>query len=343
MNRADLYQIHLDRVSRSFAFCIARLDGEMRSWVGLSYLLCRMLDTVEDAIWRSQSEQDSAFDSFRSFVEAAPDAAAVQAWARSFPQGIPEGERLLLEESAIFFQDLHSLSPSVREKIRKPVLNMYRGMRHFLRERREAGELRLRNLEEVNQYCFFVAGLVGELLTDLVALRCPAFARKRTYLDAHHFGLFLQKINLLKDQSSDEKEGRFLVPSRKELLASLSRDAEAAIRYLQTLPVTEKGFRLFCAWSLFLGLASLPWIERSRFLGIFQKIPRLLTQRLLASVEAVIDDNQALLKLFRELLPVFPVVSRSTAPVLSLDWMGNLYQGALGEHDFIELGLVAAR
>ena len=51
MSEIAYYQPHLDRVSRSFAFCIARLEGEMREWVSLSYLLCRLLDTVEDAPW----------------------------------------------------------------------------------------------------------------------------------------------------------------------------------------------------------------------------------------------------------------------------------------------------
>jgi hypothetical protein len=172
-----------------------------------------------------------------------------------------------------------------------------------------------------------------------MAERRPGFARKQAYVDAHHFGLFLQKINLLKDQAEDEKQGRYLVPSRKELLASIARDAEGAVRYLQTLPIAEKGFRLFCAWSLFLGLASLPWIERSRFLGVFQKIPRLLTQKLLDSVEAIVDDNQALVGLFRELLPRLPQVSRSAAHLVSLGWVGDAYQGALCEADFAELGL----
>jgi hypothetical protein len=216
-------------------------------------------------------------------------------------------------------------------------MNMYRGMRHFL-DRREQGALRLRTLAEVNQYCFFVAGLVGELLTDLVAQRWPSAPRNaRNYLDAHHFGLFLQKINLLKDQAKDEKEGRFLVPSRTELLASLAKDAEGAIRYLQSLPLAEKGFRLFCAWSLFLGLASLPWIEKSRLLGIFSKIPRVFTEALLRKVESLIDDNQALLKLFREMLPKLPVGAPVTAG--EIPWMGDVYRGVLQRRDFQELGL----
>jgi phytoene/squalene synthetase len=339
MGEISYYQPHLDRVSRSFAFCIARLEGEMREWVSLSYLLCRLLDTVEDASWPSQESQDLAFDRFRSFMEAPPSPEEIQAWAAMFGP-IDPGEKLLVEDSYRCFANLHALPPAVREKIRGPVMNMYRGMRHFLKDRREQGGLRLRTLAEVNQYCFFVAGLVGELLTELVAQRWPAIPRTaRNYLDAHHFGLFLQKINLLKDQAKDEKEGRFLVPSRTELLASLGRDAEGAIRYLQSLPIAEKGFRLFCAWSLFLGLASLPWIEKSRLLGIFSKIPRVFTETLLKRVEGLIDDNQALLSLFREMLPKLPVAQPIAAAATEIPWMTEAYRGPLRGKDFHELGL----
>lgn len=337
------YQKHLDRVSRSFAFCIARLEGDFRGWVGLSYLLCRILDTVEDALWADAAGRDDAFHAFEKFLLEGATETEVAHWASKFP-GVPEGERELLLDSARIFGDLHSLSPSVRDKIRAPVLNMYRGMRHFAREQRPGQAIRLRSIAEVNQYCFFVAGLVGDLLTELVAERWPSMqVSRRTYLDAHHFGLFLQKVNLLKDQAADEKEGRFLVPSRPELLASVRKDAEGALRYLQSLPIAEKGFRLFCAWSLFLGLASLPWSERSWARGVFSKIPRLLTQKLLGSVEKVIDDNQALLALFQQMLPRLPLLTAQPrghgAPP---EWLGQAYLGRLGPGEFAELGMLPA-
>ena len=337
------YQQHLDRVSRSFAFCIARLEGDFRAWVGLSYLLCRILDTVEDALWPDSVSRDSAFNEFEKFLMEGASQPEISAWASRFPS-VPEGERELLLDSARIFSDLHSLHPSLREKIRGPVLNMYRGMRHFTHGARPGEGLRLGSLAEVNQYCFFVAGLVGDLLTELVAERWPSMqVSRRTRLDAHHFGLFLQKVNLLKDQAADEKEGRFLVPSRPELLASLRKDAEGALRYLQSLPIAEKGFRLFCAWSLFLGLASLPWTERSWARGVFSKIPRLLTQKLLGTVEKVIDDNQALLALFQQMLPKLPALSpapkgHGSAPA----WLAVAYRGRLGQGEFAELGMLPA-
>jgi phytoene/squalene synthetase len=344
MSETDFYQKHLDRVSRSFAFCIARLDGEMRDWVSLSYLLCRILDTVEDAPWESREAQDAAFTRFRDFLDTPPPEEATRAWAASFPAGTDAGELLLIQDAHRCFANLHALPESVGEKIRRPVRNMYRGMRHFLGEMREKGTLRLRTLADVNQYCFFVAGLVGELLTELVLLRQPQMgASPRLLLDAHHFGLFLQKINLLKDQAKDEKEGRFLVPSRKELLASLGKDADGALRYLQSLPLAEKGFRLFCAWSLFLGLASLPWIEKSSLLGKFLKIPRFVTEKLLGRVEKIIDDNSALVKLFTEMLPALPRLTPSGRPHAAIPWMEKLYEGSLSQEEFRELGMLPVR
>ena len=78
-------------------------------------------------------------------------------------------------------------------------------------------------------------------------------------------------------------------------------------------------------------------------MGILQKIPRIITQRLMHSVELIIDDNQALLQLFLDLLPKLPPLSRSSSSMLSLDWMRDVYQGALNADDFAELGLSGAR
>ena len=91
--------------------------------------------------------------------------------------------------------------------------------------------------------------------------------------------------------------------------------------------------------SYYLGLASLPWTERSWARGIFEKIPRLLTQKLLGTVEKIIDDNQALLALFQQMLPK---VSVSAAPARTspLPWFRNVYDGRLVDAELAELGLL---
>lgn len=302
-DRAQFYQTHLDRVSRSFAFCIARLDGALREQVGLSYLLCRLLDTIEDADWSDFSAQNAAFDSFDRFILekdlSSERRQAVRAWADGFPKDLVPGERLLLADAEEILADFHRLSPELGAGLGRLVLSMSGGMRFFMEKKARVGALRLESSSEVNRYCFFVAGVVGEMLTQILAKGVSSSLSRLK--DAFRFGLFLQKINLLKDQAGDEELGRFLVPSRPVVLASLLRDGDAAFRFLRGLPEKEVGFRLFCAWSLYLGLASLPWIQRADAEGQKLRIPREETMRLLVEVESRIHDNQALARLYDEM------------------------------------------
>src|SRR6185436_19804620 len=125
--------------------------------------------------------------------------------------------------------------------------SMMNGMRYFLGA--SGGELRLPDAGAVDLYCFFVAGLVGELLSRLVALDRGLPLDGPLLVDAHRFGRFLQKVNIIKDAASDRALGRELLPDGVE--GSLRRDAEGALRYLLRLPPSCDDYRLFCAWSLF--------------------------------------------------------------------------------------------
>ena len=344
LNRpASTYEEHLTRVSRSFAFCIEQLDRPLRDWVGLGYLLCRMADTVEDSTWEKRDDQSAAFAQLLSFLARPAKTARIIAWTAQIPSEIPEGERLLLEDAPRILGDLHALPPKVRTVLRRTVASMVRGMDHFCEEGR--GAAAPTNMAEANQYCFFVAGIVGELLTDLVAQADPAYRPSASnYADAFHFGLFLQKINLLKDQRADAEVKRFLVPSREKMRASLRVDARLAFRYIQGIPLSQRGYRTFCAWSFFLGIASLPWIDRAWEEGRDLKISRAETAALLAKVSFNIDDNAALAKLFeasaeagREKIPV-RVGRLPPCP----DWFGSLYRGKLKSRYLPELGFSRA-
>jgi phytoene/squalene synthetase len=298
----SFYQAHLDRVSRSFAFCIKKLESPFRGWVSLAYLLCRVLDTVEDSIWTDSKLRDAQFADFDSFLEKLPSQEKVAAWSAQFPSSIPEGEKDLLKETHLLFQDLHKLPIKVKTAMQERIQEMSSGMKDYS-TRTKNGSLRLLDLSDVNRYCYFVAGIVGELLTKLLMeFRSDFIPAPETMKDAVHFGLFLQKINLLKDQKGDEIEGRFLVPHREELLASLFENAKGALTYVKALPLVEKGYRTFCAWSLFLGAASLDWINKG------SKIPRAVTEKLLTKIESIVTDNIALEAAFQEyFLRSFPV------------------------------------
>lgn len=376
--RAEFYQGHLNRVSRSFALCIEQLDHPLREYVGMAYLLCRVLDTVEDSRWNSWREQETAFLEFDGFIQGPSVGGAelledVRVWSQRIPHGIPDGERALLEVFDQIVSDYVDLPRNIRMALEAPILSMSAGMRHFAaRQWRGDGSVwRLQSLRDVNRYCFFVAGVVAEILTGLLLEarreKGPIFRNdplfSRLLEDGCRFGLFLQKVNLLKDQITDERVGRYLVPDRLEVFRSLRQDAEASLRYLLSLPQEAFSYRIFCAWSFFLGLASLPLIQKSyensyensyetsydlKVLGrttgdafVGAKISREETRLLFDVIRKIADDNRQLENLFHEMFQEIERLSlfradtspslKSPPPLEDISVLTALYRGSLSE------------
>jgi hypothetical protein len=107
-------------------------------------------------------------------------------------------------------------------------------------------------------------------------------------------------VNILKDQGEDEAAGRYLVPDRAALLASLPADGRGALAYLRALPTKERGFRVFCAWALMLGAATVAALDGPR------ESRRAETAKLLARTSAIAGNDDALGALFAELMPALP-------------------------------------
>jgi len=332
MRSPEFYQRHLDAVSRTFAVCIPQLDPPFRERVALSYLLLRVLDTVEDAPFADRLLQQRLFNSFRQFLQNRPSPAQVETFRSGFPAGLSDGERTLLADTEAFLEDAWELPEEGREVVFSAIDRMALGMAAYARR---PVPLRLLDVEDVCRYCSIVAGLVGELLTRLWSLGGGTPPRM---LLAYRFGLFLQKVNILKDQAEDEAAGRFLVPDRRDLLASLRADGKGALSYLTSLPRAERGYRTFCAWSLMLGAAALGQLDGPR------QSRRAETLALLARTAEIAQDDDALRRQFAELLPDLPEVRRR-APLgkpEASDWIVRMLDAPLRTEELIELGLLHA-
>lgn len=288
------YQERLDAVSRSFALCIPTLDAPLRDHVALAYLLLRVLDTIEDAPFTDPLVRGRQFRRLRGFLRTLPVAREVRAFAATFP-ALPEAERALVLDTRALLEDAHGLAAPVRDVIFETIDRMAGGMATYARR---TPPLRLVDLEDVTRYCCFVAGTVGEMLTRLWAVARKAPPPPMTL--AYRFGVFLQKVNILKDQAEDEAAGRYLVPDRAALLASLPADGRGALAYLRALPTKERGFRVFCAWALMLGAATVAGLDGPR------ESRRAETAKLLARTSAIAGNDDALGALFAELMPSLP-------------------------------------
>ena len=88
-----------------------------------------------------------------------------------------------------------------QEKVlgKKWTTEMAEGMCDFLRRS-------IRTLKDLNDYCYYVAGTVGIYLTNLLRLKGNNITDKafqRLEENAVSFGLFLQKLNIIRDFVED--------------------------------------------------------------------------------------------------------------------------------------------
>ncbi|NKB87772.1 MAG: hypothetical protein GKS06_06085 [Acidobacteria bacterium] len=255
----------LTTTSRTFALSIPLLPEPTRAQLGIAYLLFRIADTFEDATAWSNERRIEALGEFEDLLENGTAERALElgtAWADGRPIE-HEGYLDLLRETPAVIEAFQELEPEAREIIRRHTLRTARGMARFV-DRTVAGQLRLNDLEDLRDYCYVVAGIVGELSTDLFVLGRGALTDIADSLRARapRFGEALQLVNILKDAAFDAGEGRTYLPAevdRDEVFALARADLEIAADYTNELQAAAapRGIVAFCALPVRLAFAAL--------------------------------------------------------------------------------------
>lgn len=295
MNPAPLTQAQLQkllvRTSRTFALAIPLLPEPTRTEVGLAYLLFRAADTVEDAPDWTRAERTRGLEEFLALLKpggALAAKAVADRWKEDDLTDEP-GCVELIELLPNLMASTEALAPGARDIIWEHVGRTTRGMRDIVNAGNDAGSVRLQSVKELQDYCYLVAGIVGELLTALFVHDAPALSAVKAQLEAEQraFGEGLQLVNILKDQSTDAEAGRFYLPPqvpRAEILALAGRDLEAAARYIDTLRKggAPSGFVAFTTMPHQLAEANLRQLETE---GPGAKVPRSQVEKLLAKMQ----------------------------------------------------------
>src|SRR5262249_20792928 len=130
------------------------------------------------------------------------------------------------------------LGPQARAEMSKHVARSARGMGEFVSRADGSGVLQLESLDDLRGYCYVVAGIVGEMLTELFLLGRPELdaAAGELRSRAVRFGEALQLVNILKDAGSDAVEGRVYLPGKvplAEVFALARADLKVAGEYTE--------------------------------------------------------------------------------------------------------------
>lgn len=286
MHEDDFQARLLDGVSRTFALTIPRLPPALARPVSNAYLLCRIVDTIEDEVSLSSARKRNFCQRFAAVVAGNHDVNSLTAdLAPLLSDNTLPAEHELIAVMPRVIGITHRFDQPTREALAVCVETMARGMAEFQDRDLRCG---LANLNEMNDYCYYVAGVVGEMLTTLFCLYSLEIAthRDRMLNLAVSFGQGLQMTNILKDLWDDHSRGVCWLPYdifreagfdlctlrpghtdaafRKgfsHLIGVAHEHLKNALTYTLIIPAHETGIREFCLWALGMALLTLQKIH----------------------------------------------------------------------------------
>jgi farnesyl-diphosphate farnesyltransferase len=210
---ADLEWCHeaVQGVSRTFALTIRVLEEPMASYICLGYLLCRIPDTIEDASHIPPEAQVELLRAYDRVLDPDVEYPVTRFRQELEPWLPPVAERSedwrVVANAERVLETFRAFPPDVRRAMRDPARELVTGMADFVERYADDGGLRIRTADELEEYCYYAAGTVGRLITNLVCrsdMEQPT--ERRLYATAESFGLLLQFVNVAKDVYVDFTE-----------------------------------------------------------------------------------------------------------------------------------------
>ncbi len=323
----------LDEVSRTFALVIPELPPKLRDVIGNAYLLCRIADTLEDDPELSAEAKRDSLAWLLRIVSGDDESERFSDYVRPLlSTKAPAAERALVVDTPRVMRINGRFTASQRDIVARCVCTMSRGMSEFRQHQDPAG---LKDLHALDRYCYFVAGVVGEMITEL-------FCDYSDEIDCHRqammelavsFGQGLQMTNILQDIWEDRKRGECWLPRdmfeeagcdlrtaepedrfspafkkvMDDLIAIANMHLGRALAYVLLLPRHETGLRRFCLWSLGMAVLTLRRIHARE--GFSSRRQVRISRR---SVKAVVVVTSLLVRRDFALRMLFKWLTRSS-------------------------------
>jgi farnesyl-diphosphate farnesyltransferase len=272
----------LQGVSRTFALTIPQLSKELVQVVGNAYLWCRMADTIEDDPQLALVLKGHFSDQLSGLLSSQE---STDAWVTELQPHLhcdtAPAELDLIANSQRILRLFRAFSPAQQSIIQQCVATMVQGMMHYQAHQPHSG---LPNMPAFNDYCYHVAGIVGEMLTLLYCDYSKGFKDNKAQLMplSVSFGQGLQMTNILKDIWQDQGREICWLPQDvfskyniqlqdlskqrtnpdfhqgvRELVAIAHGHLQDALRYTLLIPKAEQGYRNFCLWAIGMALLTL--------------------------------------------------------------------------------------
>lgn len=299
----------LDLVSRSFALSIPLLDKNKKIKVEVQYLLARIIDTIEDSM-HEVKDKETLITGFINILKTANIENLENFKKVAISKTINENDKILIENIDIVLKAFFNFPIEIKNMSVSYLKEMGYGMIYYQ-------DHIITSFDDLNDYCYYVAGTVGLYLTELARLL------DRLNLDkekAKKLGIFLQKINIIKDAKTDYKEKRVFWPSSlfdnenpapyfedvaymdkslevlNKMIESAMSEFKSSIEYIMSIEKKSQGYRRFCLISVLMGYETLKLIKNNYdlFTGKTLKISKKTTIDIVSKVKADFYTNKKL-------------------------------------------------
>ena len=338
----DFQSEMLEGVSRTFALTIPQLPAALCRVVSNAYLLCRIVDTIEDEPALTGARKNYFCEQFLRTLNVPRNAETFsRQLCASLSSQTPPAEHELIRNVPRVVRITRSFSEPQREALQRCVSTMAKGMGQFQLRGEKQG---LQSLEDLDQYCYYVAGVVGQMLTNLFCLHSPEIAQNRKALMALavSFGQGLQMTNILKDVWEDYQRGACWLPRKifaeegfdlndlttgrnrqgfdrgvRRLIGITHGHLKNALSYSLLIPKEETGIRNFCLWAIGLALLTLRKINKHLYYtdGSQVKISRSSVKGTILATRLAVQNDRLLKLLFSIAARGLPSAFASGSPV----------------------------
>lgn len=247
------------------------MKDPLKQQISLAYLLCRIVDTVEDDAHAPTVDKitwlsDFAFLAGDDFIDEDVVVRLQERALELCKTGSSPDDLALVVDLEKSINLLKTYDEEVRKMICHAISILSHGMASSLRKSLDKEEIR--SLDDVDNYCYFVAGVVGEMLAELFAFYDANADKKELMALAVSFGEGLQLTNILRDRSKDAERGASFLPKNDEegileYVALTQGHLDDAIKFICGLsPVESEGVRLFCSTNVLMAMYLLRQVAR---------------------------------------------------------------------------------
>ena len=285
----------LIKQSRSFSIPILNLDDRFQIPVMVEYNLNKTIDTIEDSPALEADEKIRLIQDFCDHLKREEFSPGLK---KRMLEVTPKDESYVFKNYEATINLYTTLTDQEKALGWRWTEEMATGMCAFLTRS-------IKTLKDLDDYCYYVAGTVGIYLTGILRIKGSNLTQKifkRMEDKAVSFGLFLQKLNIIRDHMEDNttKKRTFWPQSyfeqerdpvkilNKMCDETLSNDVPGAIEYYRNIPRGNRSFEVFIRFLIRSGLEYLKILKNNRavFSNRKVKLPKKFIENLYANVSS---------------------------------------------------------